>query len=68
MCGAPGAQWMAPEVLRSEKYGEAADVYSYGVVLWEVITGRAPWEDMHPMQVVGAVGFQASAPPRGARG
>jgi len=51
-------QWMAPEVLRSEKYGEAADVYSYGVVLWEVITGRAPWEDMHPMQVVGAVGFQ----------
>jgi serine/threonine protein kinase len=51
-------QWMAPEVLRSERYGEAADVYSFGVVLWEVITGKAPWEDMHPMQVVGAVGFQ----------
>ena len=33
-------------------------VYSYGVVLWEVLTGEAPWDCMHPMQVVGAVGFQ----------
>jgi serine/threonine protein kinase len=33
-------------------------VYSYGVVLWEILTGEAPWDCMHPMQVVGAVGFQ----------
>ena len=51
---------MAPEVLRSERYDEAADVYSFGVVLWEVLTGKAPWADMHAMQVVGAVGFQVS--------
>lgn len=49
---------MAPEILRSERYDESADVYSYGVVLWEVLTGRLPWADMHAMQVVGAVGFQ----------
>jgi hypothetical protein len=24
---------------------------SYGVVLWELITGRAPWENYNPMQV-----------------
>lgn len=26
------AEWMAPEVIRSEPYDERADVYSYGVV------------------------------------
>mmetsp|Transcript_6957 Transcript_6957/g.19628 ORF Transcript_6957/g.19628 Transcript_6957/m.19628 type:complete len:666 (+) Transcript_6957:957-2954(+) len=57
-------QWMAPEVLRSERYDEAADVYSFGVVLWEVLTGMPPWADMHPMQVVGAVGFQGRSLPR----
>lgn len=51
-------EWMAPEILRSEKHDEKADVYSYGVVLWECLTGKLPWDGMHPMQVVGAVGFQ----------
>ncbi|KAL6748992.1 kinase-like domain-containing protein, partial [Haematococcus lacustris] len=51
-------EWMAPEVLRSEPYAEPADVYSYGVVLWELLTGLVPWADYHPMQVVGLVGFQ----------
>ena len=26
--------WMAPEVLRGERYSFSADVYSFGVVLW----------------------------------
>ncbi|PNH09176.1 Serine/threonine-protein kinase CTR1, partial [Tetrabaena socialis] len=50
-------EWMAPEVLRCERYAEAADVYSFGVVLWELLTGQAPWADLNAMQVVGAVGF-----------
>jgi serine/threonine protein kinase len=28
--------WMAPEVLRGEAYSKSADLYSYGVILWEV--------------------------------
>lgn len=50
-------QWMAPEVLRNELSNEKSDVYSFGVVLWELATEKIPWENLNPMQVVGAVGF-----------
>jgi len=29
--------WLAPEVLKNEKYTEKADVYSFGVILWEMV-------------------------------
>ncbi|XP_043699521.1 probable serine/threonine-protein kinase SIS8 [Telopea speciosissima] len=52
------AEWMAPEVLRNEPSDEKCDVYSFGVILWELSTMQQPWGGMNPMQVVGAVGFQ----------
>ncbi|KAG4395492.1 hypothetical protein AAZX31_20G215600 [Glycine max] len=51
-------EWMAPEVLRNEPSNEKCDVYSFGVILWELATLRLPWSEMNTMQVVGAVGFQ----------
>ncbi|CAK7340893.1 unnamed protein product [Dovyalis caffra] len=51
-------EWMAPEVLRNEPSNEKCDIYSFGVILWELATLRMPWSGMNPMQVVGAVGFQ----------
>ncbi|XP_028786918.1 probable serine/threonine-protein kinase SIS8 isoform X2 [Neltuma alba] len=52
------AEWMAPEMLRNEPSNEKCDVFSFGVILWELSTMRQPWGGMNPMQVVGAVGFQ----------
>ncbi len=40
--GSPALTWMAPEVLRGETYTAKADIYSYGVVLWEILTGKVP--------------------------
>jgi len=43
--------WSAPEVLAGRRCTEKADIYSFGVVLWEVCTGEAPVRgDMRPLR------------------
>lgn len=43
------AHWMAPEVLMSTpNYNEKVDVYSYGILLWELLTGDMPYKNMSP--------------------
>lgn len=37
---------MAPEVFSGMKYGEKCDVYSFGVILWEMIVRRKPYEEL----------------------
>ena len=37
-------------------------MYGYGVILYELMTLKVPWEGMNPMAVVGAVGFQGRTP------
>jgi serine/threonine protein kinase len=45
--GATGTPlWMAPEVLMNKEYDESADLYSFGIVLWELLTGKEPFEDI----------------------
>jgi serine/threonine protein kinase len=36
---------MSPEVLRGKPLSEKADIYSYGIVLWEILTRKEPFED-----------------------
>eukprot|EP00039_Didymoeca_costata_P033418 m.42224 g.42224 ORF g.42224 m.42224 type:complete len:441 (-) comp9859_c0_seq3:81-1403(-) len=40
MIGTP--MYMAPEILRQERYGPSADVWSFGIVMWEIHIGERP--------------------------
>ena len=51
--------WMAPEVLRGDEYTLLADVYSFGVILWEIVQRKAPFEDLNRFQIIFQVGTQA---------
>ncbi|XP_065649160.1 mitogen-activated protein kinase kinase kinase 7 isoform X3 [Hydra vulgaris] len=38
------ASWMAPQVITGEKYSEKCDVYSFGIILWQMLTRKKPFE------------------------
>jgi len=38
-------RYMAPEVMLSTEYGNAADIYSFGMLLWELLTGRLSFSE-----------------------
>lgn len=59
----PGTyRWMAPEMIRRKSYGRKVDVYSFGLILWEMLTGTIPYEDMTPIQAAFAVVNKNSRP------
>eukprot|EP01125_Pyxidicula_operculata_P008821 TRINITY_DN2925_c0_g5_i2.p1 TRINITY_DN2925_c0_g5~~TRINITY_DN2925_c0_g5_i2.p1 ORF type:complete len:1202 (-),score=224.82 TRINITY_DN2925_c0_g5_i2:74-3679(-) len=37
--------WVAPEVFEGKKYSEKADIYSLGMILWELVTRQQPFAD-----------------------
>jgi serine/threonine protein kinase len=44
--------WVAPEVLAGQRYTEKVDVYSYAVVLWEMVTMARPFAGMNPFNLI----------------
>ncbi|XP_048767428.2 mitogen-activated protein kinase kinase kinase 7-like isoform X2 [Ostrea edulis] len=40
------AAWMAPEVFEGSNYSEKCDVFSWGIIFWEVITRRKPFDEI----------------------
>ncbi|RCV14788.1 hypothetical protein SETIT_3G006300v2 [Setaria italica] len=43
-------RWMAPEVINHKPYDHRADVFSFAVVLWELVTSKMPYENLTPLQ------------------
>ena len=39
------------QVIDSQKFSKGADVYSFGIILWELLTWEVPWEEQNPFQV-----------------
>lgn len=61
--GSPSAgtpEWMAPELFRNEPFTEKCDIFSLGVIMWELCTLNRPWEGVPPERVVYAVGTEGS--------
>ena len=51
-CGTPC--WAAPEIMKGEPYDEKVDVYSFGIVLWELATCKVPYKQMCKEQGINA--------------
>ncbi|KAL3523069.1 hypothetical protein ACH5RR_015903 [Cinchona calisaya] len=49
--------WMAPELLNggSSRVSEKVDVFSFGIVLWEILTGEEPYANMHYGAIIGGI-------------
>mmetsp|Transcript_16700 Transcript_16700/g.23212 ORF Transcript_16700/g.23212 Transcript_16700/m.23212 type:complete len:125 (+) Transcript_16700:1322-1696(+) len=48
-------RWSAREVLAQKKISKAADVWSFGITLWEMIEGQEPYFELSSNEVVKAV-------------
>ncbi|KAM3208143.1 hypothetical protein ACQJBY_063062 [Aegilops geniculata] len=49
--------WMAPELLNgsSNLVSEKVDVFSFGIVMWELLTGEEPYADLHYGAIIGGI-------------
>ena len=47
MTGYTGTRaYMAPEVAKKEPYNHKVDIYSFGIILWQMLTGQSPFKGM----------------------
>ncbi|UZO05176.1 uncharacterized protein OCT59_025536 [Rhizophagus irregularis] len=45
--------YMDPEIIQGKKYTKASDVYSFGMIMWELMTGRRPfWDRYHNTELI----------------
>ncbi|CAA6662570.1 unnamed protein product [Spirodela intermedia] len=57
--------WMAPELLNgsSNRVSEKVDVFSFGIALWEILTGEEPYANMHCGAIIGGIVSNTLRPP-----
>ncbi|RIA91521.1 kinase-like domain-containing protein [Glomus cerebriforme] len=45
--------YIAPEIFQGQKYTKASDIYSFGMIMWEFMTGRRPfWDEVHDIELI----------------
>ncbi|KAL8486775.1 hypothetical protein ACS0TY_023459 [Phlomoides rotata] len=57
--------WMAPELLNgnSSRVSEKVDVFSFGIAMWEILTGDEPYINMHCGAIIGGIVTNTLRPP-----
>ncbi|XP_066375742.1 uncharacterized protein [Miscanthus floridulus] len=57
--------WMAPELLNgsSSLVSEKVDVFSFGIVMWELLTGEEPYAELHYGTIIGGIVNNTLRPP-----
>ena len=54
---------MAPEVIRHERYQYSADVYSFALLMWEMVCREVPFKNMGQIEAAGRVALDQARPP-----
>jgi len=54
---------MAPEIVRHEKYSEKADVYSFAITAWQLLTRETPFAPYSSIEAAGKVAIERARPP-----
>ncbi|XP_074569891.1 serine/threonine-protein kinase STY46-like [Curcuma longa] len=55
-------RWMAPEVIQHKPYDHKADIFSFGIVIWELLTAKLPYQYLTPIQAAVGVVQQGLRP------
>ncbi|KAI3737313.1 hypothetical protein L2E82_27310 [Cichorium intybus] len=56
-------RWMAPEMIKEKRHTKKIDVYSFAIVMWELLTALTPFDNMTPEQAAFAVCQKNARPP-----
>eukprot|EP00002_Diphylleia_rotans_P028666 TRINITY_DN5792_c0_g1_i11.p1 TRINITY_DN5792_c0_g1~~TRINITY_DN5792_c0_g1_i11.p1 ORF type:complete len:980 (+),score=180.67 TRINITY_DN5792_c0_g1_i11:1419-4358(+) len=54
--------WISPEILLSGRASKQSDVYSFGIIFWEMITRQIPYPNLTPAQIISGVTMEGIRP------
>jgi len=61
--GVGTACWLAPEVIKHARSSKNSDIYSFGIVLWELSTREEVYKGLETMQIIARVANDVLRPP-----
>lgn len=61
--GVGTACWLAPEVIKHARSSKFSDVYSYGIILWELATREEVYPGLESTQIIASVANENLRPP-----
>lgn len=56
-------EFLAPEQIRNEKLDGRCDLYALGIIMYEMLTGKVPFEDSDIYRLLDKILYEAPAPP-----